>query len=163
MKIFTFATLLLISSLAFASSKTCYQTLKINGQSVERGPIEWRNLTTIEEKESTAFYSLKDKKPLQTFQLVLFTGFSKPWYGYHSFIAFKDVGTWKVDKDHVSYLVDEDVYLEENYRFKKVDHLLELEYEIVEDKLIGEVSYQSRHRGMSGKRTFELKKVVCPE
>ncbi len=114
MKIFTFTIFILLSVLTHASSKSCYQTIKIDGQKVEEGPIEWRNLTTIEEKKSTAFYSLKDKKPLDTFLLVLFTGFSKPWYGYHSFVAFKDIGTWKVDKDHVSYIVDEDVYLEES-------------------------------------------------
>ncbi|MCP4911680.1 MAG: hypothetical protein GY909_01065 [Oligoflexia bacterium] len=163
MKIFTFTIFILLSVLTHASSKSCYQTIKIDGQKVEEGPIEWRNLTTIEEKKSTAFYSLKDKKPLDTFLLVLFTGFSKPWYGYHSFVAFKDIGTWKVDKDHVSYIVDEDVYLEDNYRLKKVDHLLELEYEIKGSRFIGQVSYQSRHRGMSGKRTFELLKVECPE
>lgn len=157
-----FITLFIFISLPLYSDTSCYQTLLINNQKVESGPISWRNLSTIERKLSSSFYDLESRKPLNTFLLVLFTGFEKPWYGYHSFVAFTDVGVWKRSTQSTSYFIDQDVLLEENYRLKKVDHRLQLDYEESEGFLTGKVSYQSIHRQMSGEKTFKLKKVSCP-
>ena len=139
----------------------CYRSELIDGSPVPMGLDYERSLTKVEYGTSTVFESL-EKVPLKHLLLVLFTGAEEPWYNYHSFVLFPDLGNFQTVTDRLSYQIDQDVYLMNWNQRTKVDHYLKVELEQDGEQIIGEALYESQIRRLSGQRTFTLKKVACP-
>lgn len=166
MRHFSFFLILVFSfSNAYANDLSqfegCYDTLLIDNQTPAKGPDLSRSFTEITLNESTVFRDIEKKKPLDVLVMTFFTGYSEPWYGYHSFILFKDLGHWDITKNKVSYDVDQDVYMENWGRLKKTDHFLNLDLEINQDILEGKIHFSSSIRQLSYERSFRLRKIKC--
>lgn len=148
-------------TLGWNSLLGCYETVELDGEPVAMGSDFERSLTKIETGISSVFEDL-DYNPLQHVLIVLFTGAHGPWYGYHSFVALPQLGEIIRSESALNYSVDEDLYFVNWGRRTKVDHNLQIDLEVIGDKLVGHAKFQSLQRSMDGERTFTLKKVACP-
>lgn len=138
----------------------CYETVLLDGQTVQMGPDYERSLTMIESGTSSVFETLGGE-PLKHVLITLFTGASGPWYGYHSFVVFPEMGTLNQSDSSLSYLVDEDVHYIDLGRATKVDHYLNVNLELVGELIKGSAHFESELRQLSGERTFTLKAAPC--
>lgn len=138
----------------------CYETVLLDGQAVQMGPEYERSLTMIESGTSSVFETLKGEA-LKHILITLFTGANGPWYGYHSFVVFPEMGTLNMSDRSLSYLIDEDVNYIDWGRATKVDHYLNVNIELVGELIKGSAHFESELRQLSGERTFTLKAAPC--
>lgn len=139
----------------------CYETQLIDHQVPAYGDRYLRTLSTIERDISPSFSTL-DNASLEHLIINLYTGSNGMWDSYHPFVLFPEKGIIQNGDDNLTYSLNEDFLLWNNFRQEKVDHSIELKIKRLSDDIIeGEVRYVSRHRNMSGFRHFKLKRILC--
>lgn len=153
--------LLADSSLNFSQLEGCYQTLLIDGHPIHAGPDRSRSLTRIESHTSSLYFD-KDKNPLQVLMVVFYLGYENNFYRYHSFILFPEVGDTTSSNDELYYSFRGEIMMRNWQVYQTVDHNIFFHGLKKEDHLlVGEVTFFSKIREMSGERQFKLKKVPC--
>ena len=148
-------------ALDFQEIVGCYETKLIDQKVPQYSDRYLRTLSSIESDISPSFSAL-DQSSLNHVIISLYTGSNGPWDSYHPFVLFPALGVTQSTPDSLSYRMDQDLLLWQNYRQVKVDHFIELNLKkLNEEEIEGSVSFASKHRMMSGQREFRLKRILC--
>jgi hypothetical protein len=162
--------LLLIAVLAYGANSSalnlndlhgCFETIDVNGRSVNNGPILWRNQSQLETLGNRAYKDIDTREDISISSLTLFQGFSDPYYNYNPFVILHDRGELIEEENSLRYKVDYDFLLSSYGIYKKVDHYLDLNLEQRDGIIYGSAHYISKVRNHNRRVNFTLRKETC--
>lgn len=142
----------------------CYKTIQINGITPNSGPILGRNQSRSENFPARTYTTIEAKKPIDINVLSFFLGYEAPYYSYSPVIFLKGQADKEISEiDYYYYEVDKDIYMNDDYSSKKVDHYVKAEFKKVGTQIDGHITFISNQRRINRSYDFTLQKEDCIE
>ncbi|MFP5384518.1 MAG: hypothetical protein ACLGHN_00465 [Bacteriovoracia bacterium] len=166
MKFFTLLSLLVISTMAGATSflDGCYKTLEINGATVMPGPDEGRAQSTIYSVDNEFYYDLETRKSLRTKILSLFRNYNGGWYTFTNALVFEELGHLEASENTLQYAFAGDVFHRtSSYALEKVDFKTDVKLQKFAGIVTGSIKQVSKALDRNIDVTLILKEVECAE